>query len=86
MKTKTRIETELYFDEEERTHFRVWLITHNKTFGLVADELNISYAYLHAILQGQRRLTPKLISKFEKIGYRITVLPNDKEQEEESKC
>lgn len=82
---KTKIETikSIYFDEEERTHFKAWCIVNDIKIGEAADKLGVSYDYLYAILKGQRKVTDRLRNKFEKIGYRITVLPNDTKKEED---
>lgn len=84
---KTKIETikSIYFDEEERTRFKAWCIINALKIGEAADKLGISYDYLYTILKGQRKVTDRLITKFEKIGYRITVLPNDKKKKEDYK-
>ena len=81
---KTKIETikSIYFDEEERTHFKAWCIVNNLKIGEAADKLGVSYDYLYSILKGQRKVTDRLVNKFAKIGYRITVLPDDIKKEE----
>ena len=78
----TKIKTEIYFDDQERAKFYAWRVSERLTLGEIAYKLDISHTYLTAILQGQRNLTRKLLSKFKDIGYCIEVLPNDKNKEE----
>ena len=69
MKIKTK--TIKFFDREDEKKFRKWLIDNDLTIGDVADKLNVSYVYLHVVINGNRALTKKLEEKLNNLGFKL---------------
>lgn len=56
------------FDEEDRKDIKKQMIDLNLTATTLAKKINVSNAYMSAIINGDRRLTPKILDSFKSVG------------------
>lgn len=59
------------FDENDKKNIKKQMIDLNLTATALAKKINVSNAYMSAIINGQRRLTPKILKLFSSIGIKI---------------
>lgn len=66
-----KIKESRFFEEQDRKQFYKFLIDADLSIGIVADKLDVTYNYLHAVINGKRAFTKKLEEKFSKIGFKL---------------
>ena len=72
MREVTLNKTKLYCDEEDRKSFKKFLIENDLTLTKAAHKLDMTTAYLSAILLGKRELTYKIQRRIKEVfGYEM---------------
>ena len=61
------------FEREDEVNFKVWCIKNHLRIKDVAAKLNVSYAYLHSILKGERNANAKILNKLKQLGFTLEV-------------
>lgn len=68
---KVVIRKSYFFEKQDKTQLRIFLLQNNMGYREFAQKLGISFALLSAITNGNRALTPKVAKKMEKNGFKV---------------
>lgn len=68
---KVVIRKSYFFEKQDKTQLRIFLLQNNMGYREFAQKLGISFALLSAITNGHRALTPKVAKKLEKNGFKV---------------
>lgn len=68
---KKLIKISYLLTEDDKKSIKKQLIDLNLNYKKLSEILGISLAYIASILNGERRLTPEIKRKFEKVGIKL---------------
>lgn len=70
---KIVIRKSYFFEKQDKTQLRIFLLQNNMGYRDFAQKLGISFALLSAIVNGKRALTPNVANKFQENGFKVNI-------------
>lgn len=60
-----------YWEEKDKTKFKIWLLTKGISLNEVADRCNVTASYISQVMNGKKPFLNSLKTKLKELGFKI---------------